>query len=475
MLRVVGLLPFALAVWLPLPAHAEVSPNQILTKQNLDFLCTKGTPRVVDRFTFAARIVAELKVPYDLMILARSDGGESGVAGYGPAEIMHYIRSDAPFGANTRPEYASLIREATRQRLEFMGALQVWFDEASKPGALYTVSSPPGTRPTVDEYFAGSGGVQIVCQPRMQDASAPAEQPAVQGSKKLYENILVRKTVSQLATPREQLKKTDGAQFSYIDDQAKDRQTFSIDGVLGYRIFGTSADRADKMAGRAEGAAGPQEQEPSYWFNLVPYIYHKKVAVRPAGKAGSEQDLLQPGMTLNLTWVSGTGAFAFDLQADASQVIDAAQDASYATGAIRLAPSFLGPNNVILLNAPLYFNFVTLRPDLAVVGRSYFIDDPGSNPELQKNDSYVSAGFDASLRMAFPKSLPGLADLTFKLDYLYRFNTNDVVDVSRWRAGISYAFPGVENLTLDLDYIDGRDEKTLIEERRWSAALAFRY
>jgi len=456
-------------------ASAQTGPEQIFKKENLEVICTKGTPRIVDRFALATQIVYELKIPYKLMTLARPDGGESDPPGR--QEFMHFVKSDLPFGPNPRPEYADLAKAAVSKRLQFMLEFQIWLLEAARSNSVYRVQSSSGKRPTYEEYFADGSGVQIVCGGEKPGRSSAPTQSLLteKGGEKIYESVMVRKTVAQLATPRAQLKKADGAQFSFTDDRVAGRKIAEIEGVLGFKLVGTSADRADKIASRGSPNRDAPEQLASYWFNITPYVYMKRKSVRPEAKSPTEQDVLQPGAALNLTWVSASGVMAFDLQASGSQTIDRIQGSRLTTGSLRVSPSFLLPGWPVIFNAPVYLGFATVRPDLSLLARTQVIGDAGTNKQLQASDSFFSVGGDASIRVLIPNSISWLQNLQFKAEFLYLFNSNQVVDVVRWTAGLSYQLPGVENVTFDMDYVDGRDDKTLLMDKKWTAAISFRY
>src|SRR5687767_1587311 len=89
----------------------------------------------------------------------------------------------------------------------------------------------------------------------------------------------------------------------------------------------------------------------------------------PSSLKDKEIDFVQPGAAANLTWVSASGAFAFDLQGEVNQVID------------------------------------------QVVARWHVIHEVGTNKELKGKDSFGALGSDSGLKISFPSENTLLAAL----------------------------------------------------------------
>jgi hypothetical protein len=461
--------------------QAVVRPENILTEAKVEYFCTKSTPRLVDKFTFASAIVSELKVPFDLMIRANPDGNPSGAVGRG--EILHYATSDAPFGDNVPAADQARVRAAVDDRLNFMNYFGFYL--AHGGSGSYKVVRSGGTLSAPGDYFKPGSSVDIECHSKQQSqgtgpggsAMIPtaAATNAATATNKWLENVVVRKSVAELVIPQDKVTKADGALFSYTDNQATHRTTFAVEGLIGYKIVGSSADRAEKLAVARDSQVGAQLPDaPSYWFNITPYVYDKKSTTTPNSKTTPDIDVVQPGVTGNLTWVSGGGLFAFDLQADVNHISDQAQRSELTTAAVRLSPSFL-LGNIILFKAPIDFVFFKIRPDVSVIAREYLIEDVGVNPMLKGKSSFSTVGGDSTAKVTFPTTLAILSNLELRFEYKYLMNSDNVPDVRYWTTGLSYAFPGIQNVTLDIDYTDGRDERTLQDERILKAGLAVRY
>jgi hypothetical protein len=464
------------AAFLSTQASAQVRPKDLLTEDKIDYFCSSETPRRVDKFRFAQAIVYALRVPFHVMLLSDPDGKPIKFDERG--HIMHYASSDAPFGANVSPDRKKDVDQATEARLEFM----MRFDQYLRNGGYgsYRVVNTSGAPLQVPgDYFKPGVGVEIECRPK-QDTPGKGGTTGDSGASavnKALENVVIRKSVAELTTPKDKIKKVDGARFSYTADRLQDRETFAIDGLIGYVVAGSSADRADKARAAADNAKKKAPEEllatPFYAFNVTPYVYHKKSTSSPRQK-DKEIDIVQPGATANLTWVSPTGAFAFDLQGEVNEVFDQAQNSEQTIGGFRLAPSFL-IDDLILFKAPIHFGFMKVRPDLAMVARWHLIHEIGTNKELKGKDSFAAFGGDSGVKVSFASENTLLAALELKSGYKYLVTSGKIDDIIYRYAGLAYAFPGMENVTFDLDFMDGSDERTLQREKKWIAALAIRY
>ena len=279
---------------------------------------------------------------------------------------------------------------------------------------------------------------------------------------------MVRKTVADIAVPSTQLKKTNGAQFSYVDDFQGHKRTATIEGVIGVVVAGTGADRAQELR--------PPTNEPRdlLWWNFTPYVYYKRIDVSPNTSSNKDTNYVTPGFSGNVTWVDQRGFFAFDLQLDGAVTLDSIWNSTVYSGGFRLAPSFL-VNSTVIFGAPLSLGFFSVRPDLALVVREYVIDDPGTNPALLKQNSYASFGFDSKAQLYFATEGSVLPNLIPYVGYIFRENTGSTPDIRRFTAGVSYIPAFSDNITFDLDYVDGRDASTLQKENRVTASVTFRY
>jgi hypothetical protein len=116
-----------------------------------------------------------------------------------------------------------------------------------------------------------------------------------------------------------------------------------------------------------------------------------------------------------------------------------------------------------------------MRPNLGFILRDFYIEDAGISPQFQDKASFLSYGADMQLKFFLISKLKYLAALEARLRYLYLENTNGVVNIPRFEAGLSFSPAGLTNVTLDLEYVDGRDENTLQDENRWTAGVGVRF
>jgi hypothetical protein len=439
--------------------------SSIFTPDNVEALCLTTEPRVVSRYALAEMIVHAVNVPLDLLKTANPDGRPIAVAADSPippANYIHYVSSDTPFGDNPSL-YSKEMKVAYDQQRLARAFLQTWLDlNAEKKKPIFKVVS---TRPGpvyVQDLFAENSPVQIVCvtdekkpgPPGQQHTSAQQQMPARDWSA----NLIVRKSVTDIVIPANKIAKANAAIFSYSENNVDDSKSYTIDGLIGITIAGTGADRAE----RAAVANQSGDYLPHYWFKLTPYLYGKRYNRTPDSATNQDIDFVQPGLVGSLTWVSANGGFAFDLQGDGSHTQDIAQDASFYNSSLLFSPSFqIG--HTTLFNAPLFLGPIGLRPNVGLALREYYIEDAGTSPQLQSKTSFTSYGVDAELKMFLITKMKYLSALEGRVRYLYLENTNGVVTVPRFEAGLSASPPGLQNVTLDLEYVDGRDQTTLQE------------
>ena len=272
---------------------------------------------------------------------------------YERGHIMHDASSD-DLRDNVSPDTKKDVDQATDARLEFM----MRFDRYLRNGGAgsYKIVNTTGAPLQVPgDYFKLGVGVEIECRSKQdtQGKGGAAGESSASTVNKVLENVVIRKSVAELTTPKDKIKKVDGARISYTDDRLQNRETFAIDGLIGYVLAGSSADRADKARAAADRAKRDGLLSTAFYsFNVTPYLYYKKSTSSLKDK---EIDFVQPGAAANLTWVSASGAFAFDLQGEVNQVIDQAQNSEQSIGGFRFSPSFL-INDLILFKAPIHLD-----------------------------------------------------------------------------------------------------------------------
>jgi hypothetical protein len=465
----------ALAAGISLPHASAVAQSPgyqdlnttIFTKDNQRVLCTKqGNDLIVKREQLAYGLVNS-RVSLETLRYANAAGIKDEILT--ARNYIYFVSSPKPFGENVLfpPGMQRDLIEQASIRTNFY----LWLAQDSKRNSDYEVV--PATLPAPDpqRYFQDQSPYEIRCKTR--EASSPDGTPPGGADKNAdpaawLKNVVVRKTVADIAVPSTQLKKTNGAQFSYVNDVEGHKRTASIEGVVGLVLAGTGADRAQELG------VSTREPRDLLWWNFTPYVYYKRVDVSPNTSANKDTNYVTPGFSGNVTWVDQRGFFAFDLQLDGAATLDSIWNSTVYSGGLRFAPSFL-VNSTVVFGAPLAFGFFSVRPDLALVVREYVIDDPGTNPALLSQKSYSSFGFDAKAQLYFATEGSVLPNLIPYVGYVFRENTGGAPDVRRFTAGLSY-IPGFsDNITFDLDYIDGRDVSTLQNEKRVTASITFRY
>jgi hypothetical protein len=460
----------AVAQAVPVP-----SPYTIFSKENFESLCLKTTPRLVSRYALAELVVHELSIPLDLLKAANPNGKPSGGSADTPVPPSNYIyvlTSSTPFGENSSPP-ADMQEQAKRKlaakKIDTMrGVLQTWLQaggsenyriQSSRPGPVY-----------FNEFFSENSPIEIVCVEKKKKPGEPPQVAQAPAPKNWGANIIVRKAVKDIPIPADKIEKANAAIFSYTQNNEDDSRSYTIDGLIGVTIAGTGADSAE----RAAAARKYGTLQPYYWAKLTPYVYGKRYNRTPDSPSNKDIDLVQPGIVGSLTWVSASGGFAFDLLGDASHTNDIAQDASIYNAALTFSPS-IQIGNTILFNAPLFFGPIGMRPNVGFILRDFYIEDAGISPQFQDKTSFLSYGADMQLKFFLITKLKYLAALEARLRYLYLENTNGVVNIPRFEAGLSFSPAGLTNVTLDLEYVDGRDENTLQDENRWTAGVGVRF
>jgi hypothetical protein len=467
----------------------------VFTKGNMDNLCPNWIqPRVVDRHLLAKFIAeAVVKLPPSVLRHATVDNVPSGLP-IPASNYIRYISSQEPFGPNNASTPKEL-REAADTQLKLRSRLHGWFTNQLKEQARESreqfqdyevvVNGSDATPIYFRQFFGENSPITIRCHEKLPAGSTQGEGEAAitratkEALEKISKVILVRKSVEDIPVESSKLKKANAALFSYTDDQLGNSTSFSVEGLVGVTIAGTGADRVEGMRNARSPVKGHADEqgEPGerayYWYKLVPYVYHKRFDKSP-GRTAKDLDILQPGLTGTVTWVSPKGDFAFDLLSDLSHTADRIQNSSVYNASMSFSPSFqIG--DVTIFQAPLFVGPLGFRPNLSFVAKQYIIEEHGTNPELKGRESFTGYGLDSELKIFFKDSIGLLSNFEVRLAYSYMANTGSVVDLERFEAGLVFTPFGTENLTIELQYVDGRDKKTLQDEQRWTAGLGLRF
>jgi hypothetical protein len=445
--------------------------KDVFSKANRGLLCMQeGDRKVVSRVRLAWLLIGTSKAitSIDLLRTANRDGIASGKAEELDGNAMYFVSSDAPFGIN-REAYSEEQKAAARRQLPVLAGLDSWLKWDHADNREFELVGT-GDRPDAERYFQPQSGYEIVCKGERGQASGGAAPPSGNGgggADAWMKNVIVRKNLAEVGASGGDLKKVKGAQISYSDDQVAGRSTVTVEGLVGVVIAGTGADRAKELATKARG--GGQGPRDLYWYRVVPYVYYKNVSTDPA--SSRDMEYVSPGLTGTMTWVEAGGKLAFDLQTEASGTLDSQFGSSVYNVGLRLSPSFYVGDKV-LFGAPIGLGSLLVQPDFTLVARHRLIEDAGKNPELQLADAYTSLGFDANMQIYLNSSSTLLSNVVGHVGFKYRDNSNDVVDVRRFEAGLTYVLN--TNTSLELTYTNGRDEDALQDEQRLQAALSFR-
>lgn len=443
--------------------------KSVFTKGNMKRLCvTSGGRKVVSRAALANWLLDEARafdsLDQKIRLLRRASADGQPVEGDPTTEnVIYFVSSSRPFGPNR--EYSKEEREVTFQQLPILIGLTQWLAGQHAPNENYKVVGGT-TPPDPERYFQKESPYEIVCKSKKPGGgSGGGGAKGGGGAGSWTKNVVVRKSVPDIAVPSTKLKKANGAQFSYKDDGIKDKQTISVEGLVGFVIAGTGADRAHELSSRS-ALAEPREL---YWFKVVPYVYYKNVTQTPSSK--SDIDYFSPGVTGNLTYINKSGTFSFDSQFEGSATLDQEHDSDVYNFGVRFSPSFYD-GHTVMFGAPIGMGPFAVRPDLALVAREYVIGSRGTNPALAGVNSYTGLGYDAEMHVYLDTPVTVISNFVGKAAFLYRYNSNGVVDINRFTAGLSYVLN--KNFTVDLDYTRGRDVNTLQDEDKWTAGLSFR-
>ncbi|HWE16938.1 MAG TPA: hypothetical protein VG758_07115 [Hyphomicrobiaceae bacterium] len=445
--------------------ESPVLNKDLFTKNNIKILCHKVDGQLRVKREALALSLLKMGAPFDSLakqeeILAKATQDGKEVKDVTDAEIIHFVSSSKPFGINRN--YTPEEVAAQNAQLPALTALWQWFDSGHTRNKFFKLVGPTlSTDP--ERYFQKNSKYEIECGERR---DVPP-QPTGFFPKPWDKNVVIRKKVSDISVDQKSLKKANGAQLSLSDDAIKKKQVLSVEGLVGIVVSGTGADRAQELGSPALGARD------LYWFKLVPYVYYKSVTNRPTSKGSKDIDYFIPGVTGNFTVINASNTFSYDLQLEASNTRDIGNDSSVYNFGVRFSPSFYDGKTVIFgASIGLPGTPLAVRPDLALTARQFVIETAGVNADLKGIRTYTGLGFDATAH--FYLDIPGspLSDFVAKVGYAYQENSNDVPDVMRFSAGLSYVIN--TNLTVDFDYVNGRDPNTLQDEERWTVALSFR-
>ncbi len=451
-------------------AHSQSleSPNlnqAVFKKNNIKYLCVKVNGQLRVKREALALTLMNMSTAFQSLaerdeILANATQDGNSVPAVTDAEIIHFVSSTAPFGINKvyTPEQVA----AQDAQLPFLTALWQWFGGGHAQNRYFRLTGPTASTDP-ERYFQKDSKYEIECGER----ADVAEEKKGFFPKPWDKNIVVRKKVADISVTQKDIKKAHGAQLSISDDAIKMKKVLSVEGLVGVVIAGTGADRAQELGSPAIGSRD------LYWFKLVPYVYYKSVTNRPTSGGSRDIDYFSPGITGNFTVINEANTFSYDLQLETSNTIDVANDSSVYNLGVRFSPSFYDGKTVIFgASIGLPGTPLSVRPDLALIARQFVIDTAGSNPDLKDKRTYTGLGFEATAHFYLDAPGSPLSNFVGKAGYYYQQNTNEVPDIIRLTAGISYVVNA--NFTVDLDYINGRDPNTLQDEDRWTIALSFR-
>jgi hypothetical protein len=460
----------------PGPAWSGVVIDTLQPK-NQNQICRfeNGTYRV-DPVRLARSIVAAAAIAPDLI-----DSRDR------PDDVISLLVKDQPFGtgsAAVTPLALAARERLLAARMELTGFLVLGDADLARLDG-YSVVNAQGRRPTSDDLFLRPDLIYIRCDrlgPQQQQAFvsphgpgstaerspaaakpwalAPASSvPAVakQSPASWARRLLVRGDILELLIPEIERGRSKGATFSFAHDDVDNEDTFLGDGTLGWDLW---------------------RYEPQRYPTAFPYLQNAKIVpyfkYDSTGKQSTElPEYIEPGVMIN-AYLHKQGSFAANAGLTASRIIDDNDGSDQSSLSAYIIPSFalpVGPS-------PLFGGYIRLfgpmivRPELQLLASGRQIEDAGTNPALQGEDSYIGIGFNQRIDVMFT-GLPVLQDLRGYLEYRLMHNFG-VRDADMFQAGLYYPLLD-ELLSLNFDYSDGRDLATLLEDTRYMLGLAFRY
>jgi hypothetical protein len=276
--------------------------------------------------------------------------------------------------------------------------------------------------------------------------------------------FLLARDVAGLTTPRgkrgspNRLKNVPQAEISFIDDNASDTETLSVNAAAGLAIV----DRVD--------------------FKLIPFVQLVRSHVGNT-KGGPDKDLgklslgaLMSFMPTSDDQIDVAPLYSKDLEAGAEII---GGRVAWRPGFLYRLPSFQGSQPVSCTrnsNGRCIYGTTTLAlwSDVQFVTSFGRVLNEGTDPKLTEGRDFLRAGPDARLTLYGIRG--PFRDFALDLAYKRLFRlTGDGRDVTQFRAGLSYWIAGSEHVALRYGYEKGTDEDTLVRFDLWRLGLGVRF
>jgi hypothetical protein len=423
-------------------------------------LCGSQAGGRVDKRKLLQAIIDDAQVPFSLLDRANPAGTSDGIVT--EDELLYALTAANPFG---RPasELGPMATSAARRLTTVRGALNDFVNLGAPAASGYRVTRT-GTRPvTTRDIFAPTSNIVIECValasditevPPAGDASSDKGPNVLSVLSAVNQRLRIRGQVDELGIPRGELQSSGAeyAEISFKRDEMSHTDTFLINAVIGYELYG--------------------ESDRSTW-RFIPYVHYQRNEVKP--DSDSEVHTVVPGALISQHFFWDRSFFNVGLSPEAT--FDIAQESRVVRTKFFAEPSFRigreGSDVPVLGGYMDEIGPIALRPAAALIGELAYVTDKGTNAALEDQRSYFGLGFETSLRLRTP-FVPVLANFEAGVTYRYLqlFGTN-IANAHRLSASLNYQL--TQFVAMAFEYIDGRNEETFQQERFWSVSLGFRY
>lgn len=423
--------------------------DSVFVRANQERLCeaVPGSSRkVVNKVRLAGLILSRLNVPMEALEWSNKTGDPRPGHAVLPEDRIFALTSAKPFG-NQSAMYEKEAGAIFDDTLYLTGFLST-----SRGYALSQGYSIPANLVRADEYLLGDAQIECKGAPKEAGKAKGADDPTARLSAAAKEAISVRGSVSDLNLPKARLGDAKYAKVSYTDDMQNDDTKAAIDAALGIKLL----DFTDPGLGLGK-------------TTLLSYVY---VHTLNTTKKADEQ-YVEPGLMANSFY--GDDFVSAIIAVSGSAVKDYESDSLVSKYKITARPSFNISDDLQLFGGPLpMIGPFAPKTTLEVFASGFHIFDAGTNAEYQSKSGFFSYGATAGIEIIFP-TIDLLKGTTLSASYTYADNTNGLVDVRRFDAGVALTPFGSMNWSLNLDYHKGEDANTLKMEHYWLASLGYRY
>lgn len=454
------------------PAAAE-----ILTAENSAYLCqASGQKEVVDTDRLAYLIASEANA--DRFLDGANPTGQSdGViqlrsSPTAPSEAVYAVTHSGghsagparPFGPGIDLGSNAAAAKARDSIITLMGdeltALILNRSKEAGPRLSYRIRERTALGSRTDRadaanpenLFSANPAYEIFCDRTAASADPEAEddRPPKPRSGPVTARLVLRGAVKDLAILTGDLKDATPASIRFDRDGVSDKNTFKINGIVGFRI------------GHESGA-----------FQLIPYLSYENKSITGAG---NDVEKLSPGLLFVHRYESPS--LAVHTKLEASYIDDLQQDSHQGKLRLYVDPAFaLGGGRGVLFGSYLKpIGPLWLRPDLTLIADVSKVFRAGTSAELANTEDYYGFGGELSLRARLELGRP-ISDLSFKAGVRQLFMMGEInqQNVRRWYGSIDYAPKDFPYVGVSLQFSRGENNDTFQDEKTYGVGLTLRY